>query len=295
MSAQYPEGIADEISDSAFDGWVGNLLESRGGWRVDAGVLVPTLRRALKTRHPAVKSLWAIAYPFQRSRASFHEQFVVKGLDWTLVDIHDPTIDDGLARELLRELVVDCRSNSELVSVAIGARLESLSRLTSVVEALLDTGEEADRARARFIAGWMPENASLRQRLSAPDPSRWVDRIGQIAIQRLDRERWAREWLRRFLNEKRRPHRWAAGRLFFSCSDAATPFWADDIIRDSRAPSSRRAEGVLLIGRIRKKVDDNELRDTFLGYSVRELSEVVPPWHESLHWEDIDVTSRNPN
>ncbi len=295
MSEQYPEGIAYEISDSAFEGWVAHLLESLGRWRVDGGVLVPTLRRALKTRHPVAKKLWDIAYPFQRSRVSFKEQFSVKGLDWTLVDIHDPAIDDGLARELLRELVVDCRSNSELVSVAMGARLESLTRLTAVVEALLDDGDEADRARARFIAGWMPESASLRQRVSAPDPSRWVDRMGQIAIQRLDRERWAREWLRRFLNEKRRPHRWAAGRLFFACSDAATPFWADDIIGDSRAPSSRRAEAVLLIGKIRKKVDDSELRDTFLGYSVRELSEVVPPWHESLHWEDIDVKSQNPS
>jgi GGDEF domain-containing protein len=291
-SEQFPKGIAEEISDSAFDDWVGQLIEAgERQRRVDAGVLVPTLWRALKTRHPAAKELWDLAYPFQRSRVGFNQQFDVGGIDWTLVDINNPAIDDGLAAELLRNLVIDCRSNSELVSIAIGARLESLTRLTGVVEALLDSDKEADRARARFIGGWMPEDVALRQRLSAADPSHWVDRIGENAIERLDRERWSREWLERFLNEKRRPQRWAAGRLFLACSDAATPFWVDDIFRESQAPSPRLAEGVMLTGRIRKRVEDNELRDTFLGYSVRDLSDVVPPWHEAFGWEDIDLPS----
>ncbi|MEY2549553.1 MAG: hypothetical protein QOD64_2135 [Verrucomicrobiota bacterium] len=291
LSEQLPGGIADAISDSAFESWVGLLLQSRNTWRVDAGVLVPVLRRAMKSNHPSAKELWALAYPFPRARVGFNERFVVQGIDWTLVDINDPGIDDGLARELLRELIIDCRSNSELVSIAIGARLESAVRLTTVLEALLDAGDENDRARARFIAGWMPEDELMRKRLHTADPSHWVNRIGENAIKRLDRECWAREWLCRFLKEKRRPQRWAAGRRFLACSDAATPFWADDTIRESQSPPPRRAEGVLLLGRIRKKVDDSELRDTFLGYSGRELDEVVPPWRKSLRWEDIDVTA----
>ncbi len=289
-SDQFPEGIADEISDSAFDRFVGRLLESGDRRRVHTGVLIPVVRRALKTRHPAAKELWALAYPFQRSRVSVNERIVVQGLDWTLVDIHDQADDNSLAHELLRDLISDCRSDSELISVAMGARTESLVRLTAVVNQLLDDGDETDRARARFTAGWMPEDAALRERLITPDPSRWVERIGKTAIHRLNCESWAREWLRRFLAEKRRPHRWAAGRLFLACSDAATPFWADDIIQESQAPSSRRAEAVMLLRRIHKNVDDSELRDKFLGYSVRELSEVVPPWHNPLGWENIDVT-----
>lgn len=291
-SEQLPEGIANEISGSAFEGWVDRLLAlSRGHWRAAAGVMIPALRRALKTGHPAAKELWALAYPFERGRSGLNERITVSGLDWTLVDIHDPAVDDGLAREILRELIVDCRSDSELISVAMGARFESTARLTAVVEDLLDNCDEAGRARARFIVGWLPENASLRQRLTAADPSHWVTRIGQQAIQRLDRERRCREWLRRFLRQSRAPRRWADGRLFLACSDAATPFWVDDVIRDSHEPASRRAEATLLVGRIRKKVDDNELRDSFLGYSVRELSEVVPPWCKTTRWEDIDTTS----
>ena len=288
---QFPEGIAAEISEPAFNEWLERLLASREKrLPLDHGVVLPVLHRALKTRHPLAKELWALAHPFQRSGFSFGVRFTVQGLDWPLVEIHDAAIDDGLAREILRELIVDCRSNSELVSVAIGARLESLSRLTVVVEDLLDNGNETERARARFIAGWIPESTVLRQRLATADPSRWVTKIGQTALDRLDREDWARQWLHRFLNEKRRPHRWAAGRLFLACSDAATPFWAREAIIDSRAPSSRRAEAALLIGRIRKKVDDSDLRDKFLRHSVRELSDVVRPWHQSIRWEDIDVT-----
>jgi len=292
---QFPDGIAGEIDGAAFDRWVDRLRERRDSRLLfDPGVIIPVVRHALQTKHPAARELWMLAYPFPRGRFGSVSRIVVQGLDWALVELHDVSLDDALARELLRELILDCRSNSELMSIALAARLESTARLTTVVEELLDSGRESDRVRARFVAGWMPESAALRRRLTAPDPSSWVDRIGESAIRRLDREQWAREWLRRFLAEARRSRRWAAGRLFLACTDAATPFWAHGMIHESQSPASRRSEAVLLVGKIRNDVDDREHRDNFLGYSIRELESVVPPWRTSVNWSDIEVRPEEP-
>lgn len=289
---QFPDGIAGEISEHEFNAWVDLLLASPIRARhFCLGLLVPVVRRALRTRHPRAKELWALAYPFQRGQSSPGGRIVVEGgLDWALREIHDPEIKSDLAGEILRELIADCRSDSELVEVTMAARLESMSRLTEVVEDGLTSTDQLDRAKARFVAGWMPESSALRSRLAAADPSGWVERIGEQAIRRLDRERWAREWLRRFLAETRRARRWAAGRLFLECSDAATPFWAAEVIWESGAPATRRAEAQLLVRKIRKKTDDSDLRDNFLGYPVRELSAVVPPWRRVVRWDDIRVT-----
>lgn len=290
-SEQFPETIANAVSDAVFDEWVHLLLAlPRHARHAHIGVLMAAVPRALRTGHVAARELWTIAYPFQRTRMAFGTRFTVKGrLDWTLRLIHDPTLDDTLATELLRDLIADCRSDSELVSVALGARLRSTTRLASVLADGFASDNPATRARARFVAGWMPEDAALRARLAAPDPSRWVERIGQRAIHRLDRERWAREWLDRFLTERSRERRWAAGRLFLECADAATPFWTDDVLYRQRelAHPTRRAEATLLLWGVRAKPDDSALRDNFLGYRVRDLAEVAPPWREPARWEDV--------
>lgn len=288
-TAQFPKELAGEISEAAFDGWVDHLLSSPPhALHFHSGLLVPVVRRALQTRHPSAKELWKLAYPFRRSGGT---RFTVyDGVDWTLEEIHDASLDDGLALELLREVVADCRCDSQLVAVALGARLVSISRMIAVVEKGFDSHIEVDRAKARFIAGWMAENHRLRERLGRADDSTWVTRIGKEALQRLDREPWAREWLRRFLYEKSKECRWAAGRLFLQCSDAATRLWARDVLADDGARATRRAEAHLLLGTIRKKVEDSELRDNFLGYRVGELEGVVPPWRQKVGWGDIDIT-----
>lgn|GEM_PF-1510441 len=292
-SEQFPDDIVAAISESTFNSWVQSLLSSPARARhSQLGLLLPVVRHALRTRHPRARELWTLVTPFQRDRFSPGERIVVHGgLDWTLSEIHEPDIDDDVAMPILRELVVDCRSNSELVGIALGARLAALSRLTRVVEEFLGSKDSVYRAKARFLAGWMPENRALRTRLTMPDSSIWVERIGIAAIDRLNHERWAREWLRRFLSESNRTRRWAAGRLFLSCSDAATPFWAPDMVYRSRASTTRRAEASLLTGRIRKKADDSEMRDKFLLFSVSDLSPIMPPWRQQVRWDEITINS----
>jgi hypothetical protein len=54
-------------------------------------------------------------------------------------------------------------------------------------------------------------------------------------------------------------------------------------------PSSRRAQPALLARKIRKRVDDSDLRDKFLGHSTRDLSNVVRPWFRALQRDEIEV------
>jgi hypothetical protein len=289
---QFPKDFADEISEVTFEAWIERLLVSPfHTTHFHSGLLPPVVRRALRTRHPAARKLWELAYPFVRGRFSGGTRFTVyDGVDWTLEEIHDPTLDNELAVEILRDLVADCRSDSELVAVALGARLASTSRLPTIVAHGFGSEIQVERAKARFLAGWMAEDTQLVEKLGREDDSRWVTEIGRAAVRRLDRERWAREWLRRFLTEKSRERRWAAGRLFFWCSDAATKLWGQDVLADGSVLPNRRAEAHLLIRTIRKKVEDSELRDNFLGHRVGDLAGVVHPWRQKIRWADIDIT-----
>jgi hypothetical protein len=289
-SEQFPTGLAADVPEETFQTWVRLLLASPVyAHLLHSGLLVPVIRHALETAHPAALQLWELAYPFHRGQP-MGTRFTDDGLDATLYDLHDPAVSDDSARTILRDLLRDCRSNSELIQIALTARDEP-ARLMSVVDELLSSVEELDRARARFVLGWMTDSAAVRSRLTGEDPSLWVKSVSEGAVHRLDRERWARHWLARFLSERRAERRWAAGRLFVACSDTATHFWASQMIREaSHASAVRRAEASLLLDTIRKKPDDSELRDSFLGYRVRDLEQVIPPWRRPIRWDDIAVS-----
>ena len=290
-SEQFLHNLAADVPREAFETWAQLLLASPVYAHLrHSGLLVPIVRHALATAHPAAQQLWALAYPFHRGRPT-GTRFVENGLDWSLRLLHESDIDDDTARTLLRDLVRDSRSNAELTQIALAARKHP-ARLMSVVDELLLSTEEFDRARCRYILGWLSDTPDVRDRLSADDRSRYVRTIGEAAINRLDHERWAHHWIDRFLFARRAERRWAAGRLFVACSDAATSFWAPDIIWEATTASAiRRAEASLLLGSIRKTPDDSELRDSFLGYRVRDLELVMSPWRRPVQWDDLDVTS----
>jgi hypothetical protein len=287
-SEQFPMKLPAEVPSETFETWVRLLLSSPYAQIRHSGLLVTVVRHALETAHPAVHRLWDLVHPFHRGPMGM--RFVEHGLDSALCDLHDPAVDDDTARTILRDLIRDARSNSELIQVALSARVKSLTRLTLIIDELLVSAEETDRARARYVAGWLPADADFRARLVGIDRSPWVRRVGEAAVHRLDRERWAHHWLARCLGQRRKERRWAAGRLFAACSDAATPFWARDMIwKASGSSAIQRAEASILLDTLRKKPDDSELRDAFLGYQVRYLEEVIPPWRRPIRWDDIDL------
>lgn len=290
---QLPDALVEELSNEQFDAWVEAILAAPKYARyLSDGLLLPVVRRALLRAHPKVREVWSVVYPFQRTPSSSGSRIVVEGgLDWALAEIHDPGVDNTVATELLRQLLHDCRSDSELVQVAMAARLKSARRLSAVVTDALRSLDERDRARARFLAGWLPANGRIRKALAASDSSGWVERIGAAALRRLDDEVSARHWLKHFLAARSRIKRWAAGRLFLASSDAATSFWAYELVSTSVAPASVRGEAQLLLRQLKKKWDDSDLRDGFLGFPVRELAEVVEPWHGRPDWDQIDLTS----
>ncbi|HEX9983639.1 MAG TPA: hypothetical protein VGF69_10270 [Thermoanaerobaculia bacterium] len=292
-SQQFPKSLAGDVPQEVFETWVRLLLASPVYAHLrHSGLLVPVVHHALRTAHPAALQLWQLVYPFHRGQAMGTRFVDNDGLNSMLSDLNDPALDNDTARTILLDLVRDSRSNSELIQVALSARAQP-ARLMSVIDELLSSGEELDRARARFVLGWMPDSADSRARLTRADSSRWVNELGQAAVHRLERERWARHWLARFLFDRLSEHRWAAGRLFLACSDVATPFWARRMIwKASAASAVRRAEASLLLGRVRKKPDDSGLRDYFLGYRVRDLEHVIPPWRRALRWADIEISDK---
>lgn len=291
-SEQFPKNVADEVTQEVFDAWVRSILSSGTyAYFLHSGLLLPVVRHALKIAHRASGDLWKVSYPFPRGQV-MGTRWIKHRVDSRLCVLHDPELDEAATGALLRDLIRDARSGSELIQIALAARVKSQTRLRTTLKELLRSPDELDRARARFLAGWLPENKHFRARLAAADPSRWVERIGKQAIHRLDRERWAREWLRRFLSERNRVRRWAAGRLFVACSDAATPFWAEGMIWNAtRSAGTVRAEAGLLLETIEKKPEDSVLRNSFLGYRVRDLEQVIPPWRRAIRWEDVDVTA----
>lgn len=288
---QLPESIVGELDAEAFEAWIDAILAAPRYSRLFSnGLLPPVVRRAFRRAHPKTHRLWAVVYPFKRDAASQGNRIVVSGgLDWALAAIHEAAANDEIAAELLRALLQDCRSDSELVQVAMAARVTCDRRLIAAVSEGLHSPRERDRARARFIAGWLPPDAGFREALAASDPSVWVERIGATAQRRLDHEVFARHWLERFLVSRSRHERWAAGRLFLACSDAATAFWAHGLISASTAPSSVRGEAHLLLRQLKKKWDDSDLKDQYLECPVRELADVVEPWRGRLDWDQIDL------
>ena len=118
------------------------------------GLLPPVVRRAFRSAHPKTHRLWAVVYPFKRDAASQGNRIVVSGgLDWAIAAIHEAAANDEIAAELLRALLQDCRSDSELVQVAMAARVTCDRRLIAAVSEGLHSPRERGRARARRAPG----------------------------------------------------------------------------------------------------------------------------------------------
>lgn len=288
---EFPDIIVNYLTDTQFDAWVEGLLAdaARTQW-MWPGVLVSVTRRALRSGHERLAALWKLSYPFQRSRSSSFVRFTVDGLHWSLSAVQEAEAADTPATNILSELILDCRSDQELLEVVLAARNGRSERLRGILENLLADRDASVRARARFMSGWLPQMAGSAARVSSADPAGWVERIGREAAKRLDRERFATHWIRRFLSTESASERWAAGRLFLSCADAATRSWAFEEIFSSQAASTTKGEALLLLRQVRARSDDSDLQQHFLGYDVREVESVVAPWRQIGSWEEIETT-----
>jgi hypothetical protein len=201
------------------------------------------------------------------------------GLPWSLVAVQVDRADDALARDLLRATILDSRSETELIQVALSEWSTGSTRLRRVVRELSEEPDMMMRLRARYLCGWLPPDPGLRVIVSREDSSGWVSAVGRDALERLDARAWSDHWLRAFLTARNTEDRWRFGRLFLCCTDVTTSYWAKAVIRDADASGAVKMQAWFLLDRIDKKADGFDFKDRFLGCKTDDLAEVLTPWH----------------
>jgi hypothetical protein len=290
-SEEFPQPLIDGLEPHRFTSWVEALLRAAPGhvfwsWY---GLLVSVFRRALREGHPHTAELWTLAQPFQRNNPFHTTQFMVGDVDWSLAELGSPQADDRTARVLLRRLIVDCRTDGELLDVALGARYGTAARVTDIALELSRDPDPETRARGARLAGWLPGGETRLQELASTDPSLWVRRVAAQALAVRTRERFAQHWFQCFLGSHGREERWGAAQLFCECIDAAASGWTWKALREQPIDVRTRGEALQLLREIEQSVKRarQELDKTFLDHEVNSLEEICRPWHRQKDWEDV--------
>lgn len=291
-SEEFPQLLINDLSEARYQRWVEAVQSGEEGIRRWwTGLLIALFRRALIKGLPLVEPLWPLVYPFQRQRFSDGSTRFLRGhVDWVLRDLSYPEVDDQTAKKLLRSLVLDCRSDKEMLEVALGARYEGQSRIESVLESLLDCREPETRARIARLLGWLEGSEARLNELMASDPSLWVRRIAKNALEIRQSEDFSRHWFRVFLQGDNREKRWGAGQLFLEGVDAGTMIWARQYLRNAEVDARTHGEAMLLLRSAKQEVKNraDAWGKSFLGYSVSDLERLWAPWQHRPDWEDLE-------
>jgi hypothetical protein len=265
----------------AFDSWDG------AGWRFWGGLIRPTFEWCLRNAadEPA-RTLWPQISPFQRRRFGGGSRFTIDGVDSVIHALNRPEADDDLARYFLTELILDTRTDLEILEISLGALLRGSHRLRDLARELSAAPEAEKRARAVAIFGWLAEDKARLEALRKGDPSIWVRKQAGIALERHALNSWAKGWIEQFLTAKAVARRWAAGQLFLECADRRIDAWAWKRIREAGLQMRVKGEAILLLqaAQERAKKKSDQLKSTLLGYEVNALSTVAHPWRRDDEW-----------
>ncbi len=235
------------------------------------------------------ESLWSLVYPFHRGRFGGRTQFLCGYVNCVLWDLSHSEANDQMARNLLRSLILDSRTDRELFEIALGARYEGQSRIESVLESLLSYREPESRARAVRVFGWLEGGESWLGEIAASDPSLWVRRIAESALEVRRYEGFSHHWFEVFLSDDNREVRWGAGQLFLESVDTSGMIWARRYLRKAEVDARVYGEAILLLRSAEKEVKNRREAwgKTFLGYSVIDLEHLLDPWKHRTGWKDL--------
>lgn len=259
----------------------------QGGWRFGTSLIRPMFEWCLRNAaaEPA-RVLWPQVYPFQRHRFGGGSHFTIDGVDWVHHGLNRPQADDTLSRPFLTELILDTRTDLEILEIALGALFRGSHRLQDLAQEISAAPEAEKRVRAVAILGWLVGGKKRLETLRKSDPSIWVREQAEIALKRHALDSWARGWFEQFLTAKELASRWAAGQLFLECADRRVDTWAWKLIRESRLQRRLKGEAILLLQaaqeQTKKKAD--KLKSSLLGHQVSELSTVAHPWRRDDEW-----------
>lgn len=291
-SEQFPQELVDALEEPRFQRWVEVLLrDEREAWLYRIGLVVPLFRRALRRGHPLAERFWGLMCPLPHRRGPGGIQYLDRGIDWVFHELSRPEVDDEVAGRLLKNLILDARTDRQLFDIALGARCREQTRLKAVLDELLESEEADDRARAALLLGWLEGTEGRLRQLAGADISLWVRGIAEQSLEIRRRESFAHHWLSRFLREDLpRVQRWGAGQLFLEAVDGTFEAWAFPFVRET-APSVRsRGEALLLLEEARAEVKRSRagaFEKTFLEYKVVDLESGTHPWRRQRSWQEL--------
>jgi len=298
-SEKFPQSLVDGLSETRFRHWVELVLSRERNVRHwSTGLLIPLFRRAIIQGNPLAESLWPLVYPFQRESFGGSTRFLRGYVDEVLCDLQYPKADNQTATHLIHDLVLDCRSDRELLEIALGARYEGQNRIEGVLKSLLSSSEPETRARASRLLGWLQGSQAWLGEIAASDPSIWVQRIAKKALEIRQHEDFSHHWFEVFIRGENREVRWGAGQLFLESIDAGGMIWAHRFLREAEVDVRTYGEAFLLLRSAAQNVKTRieAWGKTFLGYSVSDLERLWAPWRkEYTDWEDLEqnIAPRN--
>lgn len=130
--------------------------------------------------------------------------------------------------ELWGEHVEQCRTDRELMSIAIAAQAgNGREWLWSWIAQRTQSPILFEQARAYILAAFIDEERAevlLRERNHA-QPDTWIGKVASSGLQYWITNSWAQHWYRRFLSVDEDVSAWAAFRLFLQCVDSRFWLW----------------------------------------------------------------------
>jgi hypothetical protein len=171
-----------------------------------------------------------------------------------------------------------CRSDADLLSLCLLAKSsDSRGWLERRISLDLESRRQFHQARALILTGLLDGDVGEFANMT------WLDEVRDVAIRYRNANAWATKWFNLFVNAPDDDHASAAFGLMLECLDRR--FWTwwkapPERIRD--LPAHRKAFLIQNIGRIKRKIRENEkaMQERFL--SDRILQGQVWPWL-SLH------------
>jgi hypothetical protein len=290
-SEEFPQDLVNGLSKARFQRWAEAVQSGASGIRRWwTGLLTPLFRRALLQGHPLTESLWSLVYPFQRERFGGVTRFFYGYAIRVLRDLSNPEVNDQTAKHLLRGVILDCRSDQELLEVSLGARYEGQSRIESVLEDILGCREPENRARVARLLGWLEGSESRLSEIASSDPSLWVRRTAESASEVRRRESFSHHGIEVFLGGRSREARWGAGQLFVESLDVGGMIWARRFLRTAAVDARTYGEALLLLRSAEQEVKNRREAwgKTFLGYEINDLERLWSPWQHHTDWEDLE-------
>jgi hypothetical protein len=290
---EFPQELVDALEASRFQQWIEALLrDERQTWFDWMGLVVPLFRRALRQGHPLAEHLWAFVNPLPHRQDPGGVRYLDRGIDWVLHELSRASSNDDVSSKLLRNLILDARTDRQLLDIALGARCREQTRLKAVLEHLIESEDAEDRARAAMALGWLEGTEDRLGRLAETDVSLWVRSISEKSLETRRREGFARYWLSQFLRDDlSRIQRWGAGQLFLEAVDGTFESWAFRFVRETVSDVRIRGEALLLLEEARAEVKRSftgSIEKYFLEYKVSDLERGVHPWRRQRSWHELE-------